>query len=93
MTVIHVFTATYMYAYTAMATPENERPSRSNSTDHGFTQEWVDGHANAVNPRQLEVHEAPSGQVRTQIHDHPPTHHEEEESMYYVICYLLLSFG
>ncbi|XP_019769236.2 presenilin homolog isoform X1 [Dendroctonus ponderosae] len=74
-----IYSSTYMYAYTAMATPENERTSRSNSTDHGFTQEWVDGHANAINQRQLEVHEAPSGQVRTQIHDQQPIHHEEEE--------------
>ncbi|KAH1015555.1 hypothetical protein HUJ05_013263 [Dendroctonus ponderosae] len=75
-----IYSSTYMYAYTAMATPENERTSRSNSTDHGFTQEWVDGHANAINQRQLEVHEAPSGQVRTQIHDQQPIHHEEEET-------------
>lgn len=74
-----------MYTYTAMATGgDNERSSRSNSTDHGFTQEWVDNHANRAAQRQLEVHEAPSGQVRTQIHDHHSPH-EEEESMYNII--------
>lgn len=73
--------ATYMYPYMAMATGgENERTSRSNSTDetHGFTQEWVNTHANRAAQRQLEVHEAPSGQVRTQIHEQSQQHEEEE---------------
>lgn len=75
-----IYSSTYMYAYTAMATPsDNERPSRSNSTDHGFTQEWVNNHAGRVAQRQLEVHEAPSGQVRTQIHEQQQGSHEEEE--------------
>lgn len=65
-----------MYAYTSMATGEevpNVRTSRSASEDHGFTQDWVDNHVGRVNQRQLEVHDVPSGQPRTQIHQ------EEEE--------------
>ncbi|CAG9762162.1 unnamed protein product [Ceutorhynchus assimilis] len=76
-----IYSSTYMYAYTAMATgneTENNM-SRSNSTDHGFTQEWVNNHANRGTQRQLEVHEAPSGQVRTQIHDQHGGNQEEEE--------------
>lgn len=59
-----------------MATPSEESTvatSRSTSDDHGFTQDWVDNHANRVAQRQLEVHNVPHGQPRTQIHQ------EEEE--------------
>lgn len=64
-------TATYMYAYTSMATGDevpNVRTSRSTSEDHGFTQDWVDNHATRAAQRQLEVHDTPSGQARTRIH-------------------------
>lgn len=79
-----IYSSTYMYPYMAMATNgENERPTRSNSTDdsHGFTQEWVNTHANRAAQRQLEVHEAPSGQVRTQIHEQPQQHEDEERGV------------
>ncbi|XP_066155719.1 presenilin homolog isoform X2 [Euwallacea fornicatus] len=76
-----IYSSTFMYPYTLMAT--GERTSRSNSTDesHGFTQEWVDSHANHATQRQLEVHGAPSGQVRTQIHEQTSTHEEEERGV------------
>lgn len=67
-----------MYAYTSMATGEevpNVRTSRTPSEDHGFTRDWVDNHSNRVAQRQLEVHDNPSGQPRTQIR----MHEEEEE--------------
>lgn len=75
-----------MYTYTAMTTrTENEGPSNSNSDNHGFTQEWVNNHANRVAQRQLEVHEAPSGQIRTQLHDQQQQiQHDEEESGFYI---------
>lgn len=61
-----------MYAYTSMATgeevPNVRRTSRTPSEDHGFTQDWVNNHANRVAQRQLEVHDNPNGQPRTQIH-------------------------
>ncbi|XP_023021513.1 presenilin [Leptinotarsa decemlineata] len=71
-----IYSSTYMYAYTSMATGDdvpNVRTSRSTSEDHGFTQDWVDNHASRATQRQLEVHDVPSGQPRTQIHQ------EEEE--------------
>ncbi|KAJ8980679.1 hypothetical protein NQ317_013291 [Molorchus minor] len=71
-----IYFSTYMYAYTSMATGDevpNVTTSRSTSEDHGFTQDWVENHANRVDQRQLEVHNMPSGQPRTQIHQ------EEEE--------------
>ncbi|XP_060536796.1 presenilin homolog [Cylas formicarius] len=71
-----IYSSTYMYAYTSMATNEHQQTgSRSNSEDHGFTQDWLNNHTQRVAQRQLEVHDAPSGQVRTQIHHAP----EEEE--------------
>ncbi|KAG5882736.1 hypothetical protein JTB14_004032 [Gonioctena quinquepunctata] len=66
-----IYSSTYMYAYTSMATGDevpNVRTSRSTSEDHGFTQDWVDNHSRRVAQRQLEVHDMPSGQPRTQIH-------------------------
>ncbi|KAF7279059.1 hypothetical protein GWI33_007693 [Rhynchophorus ferrugineus] len=77
-----IYSSTYMYTYTAMATKnESEGPSHSNSDNHGFTQEWVNNHANRVAQRQLEVHEAPSGQIRTQLHEQQQQQiqHDEEE--------------
>ncbi|KAJ8960229.1 hypothetical protein NQ318_003954 [Aromia moschata] len=71
-----IYSSTYMYAYTSMATGEevpNVRTSRSTSEDHGFTQDWVENHANRAAQRQIEVHNTPSGQPRTQVV------HEEEE--------------
>lgn len=69
-----------MYAYTSMATgeevPNVRRTSRTPSEDHGFTQDWVNNHTNRVAQRQLEVHDDPNGQPRTQIH----MQEEEEES-------------
>lgn len=66
--------ATYMYAYTSMATGEDvPNVSRTNSVDHGFTQDWVNNHANRVAQRQIEVHNDPNSQPRTQVHQ------EEEE--------------
>ncbi|XP_019881318.2 presenilin homolog [Aethina tumida] len=65
-----IYSSTYMYAYTAMATGDDSSTittSRS-SSDHGFTQDWIENHANRVAQRQLEVHDVPSGQPRTQIH-------------------------
>ncbi|CAG9813502.1 unnamed protein product [Phaedon cochleariae] len=65
-----IYSSTYMYAYTSMATGEevpNVRTSRSTSEDHGFTQDWVDNHASHVAQRQLEVHDTPSGVPRTQV--------------------------
>ncbi|CAH0551289.1 unnamed protein product [Brassicogethes aeneus] len=71
-----IYSSTYMYAYTTMATGDNESStittSRS-SSDHGFTQDWIENHAQRVAQRQLEVHDVPSGQPRTQLHQ------EEEE--------------
>lgn len=58
-----------MYAYTSMATGEevpNVRSSRS-SGDHGFTQEWVETHAERFAQRQIEVHDVPAGRPRTQV--------------------------
>ncbi|CAG9865294.1 unnamed protein product [Phyllotreta striolata] len=66
-----IYSSTYMYAYTSMATGEevpNVNVSRSNSEDHGFTREWVDNHATRVAQRQLEVRSDPNGQHRTQVH-------------------------
>lgn len=77
---LSIFTATYMYTYTSMATGEevpNVRTSRTPSEDHGFTQDWVNNHANRAAQRQLEVHDNPSGQPRTQIH----TQEEEERKL------------
>lgn len=68
-----------MYTYTSMATGEEDRDPRSSRTpseDHGFTQDWVNNHASRAAQRQLEVHDNPSGQPRTQIHKQ-----EEEERM------------
>lgn len=53
-----------------MATGEevpNVRTTRTPSEDHGFTQDWVDNHTTRVAQRQLEVHDNPNGQPRTQI--------------------------
>lgn len=81
-----------MYAYTAMATGDDSSTittSRS-SSDHGFTQDWIENHANRVAQRQLEVHDVPSGQPRTQIHQQ-----DEEERMFAILLnffVLYLSF-
>ncbi|CAH1100535.1 unnamed protein product [Psylliodes chrysocephalus] len=69
-----IYSSTYMYAYTSMATGEDvPNVSRTNSVDHGFTQDWVNNHANRVAQRQIEVHNDPNSQPRTQVHQ------EEEE--------------
>lgn len=64
-----IYSSTYMYAYTSMATGDevpNVRTSRS-SADHGFTQEWVENHADRFAQRQIEVHDVPSGRPRVQV--------------------------
>ncbi|RZB40588.1 presenilin -like, partial [Asbolus verrucosus] len=75
-----IYSSTYMYAYTSMATrdetPSTVATSRSSvdsGEEHGFTQDWVDNHSTRVAQRQLEVHDVPRGAPRTQIHQ------EEEE--------------
>lgn len=72
-----IYSSTYMY--TAMAAPDNEQPNQSESENHGFTQEWVNNHANRVARRQLEVHEEPGGEIRTQILEQHEIMHDEEE--------------
>lgn len=63
-----IYSSTYMYTYTSMATGEEvPNVNRLNSEDHGFTQDWVDNHANRVAQRQLEVTSTPSGQPHTQV--------------------------
>ncbi|EFA07178.2 presenilin homolog [Tribolium castaneum] len=77
-----IYSSTYMYAYTSMATPSNDenpprgaaaRSSADSTEEHGFTQDWVDNHSSRVAQRRLEVHDVPRGAPRTQIHQ------EEEE--------------
>nr|CAI5851039.1 unnamed protein product [Callosobruchus analis] len=74
-----IYSSTYMYAYTSMATPNtteeasNPRVSRTPSEEHGFTRDWVENHEGRVAQRQVEVHSVPAGQAHTQVH------HEEEE--------------
>lgn len=67
-----IYSSTYMYAYTVLATDENERrPRRSSSSQdesHGFTEEWVQTHAERVAQRQLEVRDV-SGNPRIEIHE------------------------
>lgn len=73
-----------MYAYTSMATGDevpNVRTSRS-SADHGFTQEWVENHADRFAQRQIEVHDVPSGRPRVQV----VAASEEEERKFYSYC-------
>ncbi|CAG9832101.1 unnamed protein product [Diabrotica balteata] len=80
-----IYSSTFMYTYTSMATGDVPSVPRSDSEDHGFTQDWVANRANRVAQRrldvdsepsrvaqrQLEVHSDPSGQPRTQIHQDP----------------------
>ncbi|GJQ76236.1 putative subunit of the gamma-secretase complex [Trypoxylus dichotomus] len=68
-----IYSSTYMYMYTAMATGEEEQAqlrSRNDSEhdNHGFTEEWVRTHANRAAQRQLEVYDV-SGTPRTQVHE------------------------
>ncbi|KAL1497723.1 hypothetical protein ABEB36_008633 [Hypothenemus hampei] len=73
-----IYSSTYMYPYVALATGRDNERNSTDSND-GFTQNWMETHANRVAQRQLEVHEDPSGQVRTQIHERVQQQHQEEE--------------
>lgn len=85
-----IYSSTIMYTYTAMATrdetPSNSQQQQQNESDsnrrysaedHGFTEEWVNTHANRVAQRQLEVHDVPSGTPRTQVHNQQQPEEEE----------------
>lgn len=80
-----LFSATYVYTYLATTATDNAERQYANNVrnssgsareEHGFTDDWVRNHATRAAQRQIEVHDVPSGQPRTQIHPG-----EEEERM------------